>query len=82
MIIVKYGSNGMKSVIEEDASRTSFSALYRRQKKQAAEKENEPYRYVTWLGPGCFEVTDDRWAAGYVYKIRPDNWPRTNGEPA
>lgn len=78
MIIVKYGSDGMKSVINEDADRAAFSRLYQRKKKEAEEDED---MYVSWLNPYTFEVTNDRWAAGYIFKLRPDNWPRNNGEP-
>lgn len=79
MIIVKYGHNGMKSVVNDDATRKDFSALYKRWKKKAEDDED---MYVEWLGTGAFEVTHDNWASGFIFRTRPDNWPITHGEPA
>ena len=77
MMIVKYGFDGMKCVLQEGASRADLSARYRRWLKKA---EADDDMYVTWHGCG-FEVENDRWAAGFVIRGRPDNWSLINGEP-
>lgn len=78
MIIVKYQSSGMKSVVNDDATAKDFSALYKRWKAKAEDDED---MYVTWLGTGQFEVTNDRWADSFIFCTRPADWPIKDGEP-
>jgi hypothetical protein len=81
MLIVKYCADGMKSVCAEDATASDFWALYRRLKARC-EDDDPDQTYVYPLGGNCFELVDERRASGCTqYILRPDNWPRTCGEP-
>lgn len=74
MILVKYSYDGMKSVINEDATRANVKALADAKEKQGWDVARDP-------GGWGFEATHEQVAAGAYYKLRPDNWPRTCGEP-
>jgi hypothetical protein len=74
MILVKYSYDGMKSVINEDATRANLSAL-------AAAKRKKGWEVNFYCGGYAFEAVHDEVAAGAVYRLRPDNWPRRSGEP-
>jgi hypothetical protein len=78
MIIVKYESCGMKSVVEDDATSEDLEALHTKWKKK---EHDDDCFYVDWLDEMSFEVTHDEWASGLIFRLRPDNWPITNGEP-
>lgn len=69
----------MRSVVKDCATRKDFSALYARWKREALKDLD---MYVSWLSPTMFEVTNDRWADGYTFCARPDDWPLNHGEPA
>jgi len=77
-MIVKYSSDGMKQIIQEQATAKDFGKLFREKKKEA---KGDVEKQVDWLSNGQFEVSCDRWAAAHTYRLRPDNWPVNNGEP-
>lgn len=71
--IVKYGHDGMKMFVKDDASKADLSRLAKLRAKQDWE--------VSWLSPTSFEMTRDTEAAGAVYVLRPNDWPSRSGEP-
>ena len=73
MIIVRYSHDGTKLVAVTDATRRSLGQLARIKERQGWN--------VSYLDPQTILIRDDV-ACGHVYKLRPNNWPLTNGEPA
>jgi len=78
MIIVKYQSCGMKSVVSDDATEEDLVALHA---KWEDKEEDDDGLWVTWLREDSFEVTHEEWADGFIFRLRPDDWPINNGEP-
>jgi hypothetical protein len=71
--IVKYGHDGLKAVVRDEASKADLARIA---KCRAAQDW-----IVSWLSPVEFEITRDTDAAGAVYVLRPQNWPSRDGEP-
>jgi hypothetical protein len=75
MILVKYGHDGVKCVLKTDYPPANLKLL-------AATKAAGGWD-ISWLVPDLeFEATRDDRAAGAIYRLRPDDWPIDNGEPA
>lgn len=73
MIIVRYGYDGTKLVVARNSSRAQLS-------RWAKAREAAGWN-VSKSSPYEFEATHGGVACGYVYRIRPDDWPLHNGEP-
>jgi len=76
MLLVIYQHSGSKYVSKENATQQDLANWISRKTKDDDDWD------IDWNGPNECEITHPNLASGFKAKLRPDDWPITNGEPA